>query len=70
MRTSFHHQPEARHPIFSSWQAGLPHLSGVKRTSPALLRVLGIDIEFYRVSLLGMESYRVSLLGMESYRVL
>jgi hypothetical protein len=35
MRTSFHHQPEAQHPIFqlsTSWQADYPHLSGVKQT--------------------------------------
>src|SRR5262249_60577720 len=36
MRTSFHHQPEAQHPIFqlsTSWQADYPIFRGVKPTS-------------------------------------
>jgi hypothetical protein len=44
--TSFHHQPEAQHPKFFSYQqaAGrLPHLSGLKRTSPFRVAMSAFD---------------------------
>jgi hypothetical protein len=40
MRTSFHHQPEAQHPIFHYLQAGrpiTPILLEIKRTADELL---------------------------------
>jgi hypothetical protein len=36
MRTSFHHQPEAQHPIFqlsTGWQADYPIFRGAKQTT-------------------------------------
>ena len=50
MRTSFHLQPEAQHPIFQlSWQADYPIFSRVKRTSPAPCELLGIEFSEHRV---------------------
>ena len=40
MRTSFHHQPEAQHPIFqlsTSWQADYPIFRGQKQKTFARL---------------------------------
>jgi hypothetical protein len=41
MRTSFHHQPEAQHPIFqlsTSWQADYPIFRSIQAIQRLLLR--------------------------------
>jgi hypothetical protein len=43
MRTSFHHQPEAQHPIFqlsTSWQADYPIFRGIPDTRCSLTRII------------------------------
>ena len=57
MRTSFHHQPEARHPNFllsTSWQADYPIFSGAKQTTLESKPERAIDEErHYPMPLLG-----------------
>jgi len=48
MRTSFHHQPEAQHPIFqlsTSWQADYPIFRGIPDTRCSLTRIIRRDAD-------------------------